>query len=285
MSENDAHRTITSTARRIGDFEVLAVSDGALQASVDCVLGLSRDECDELLSRAGDDPFQLAVNCYLIRHQRKLVLVDTGGGSITAPTLGRLPDNLRSAGVAPEAIDTVLLTHIHPDHANGLLDDAGRPRFPNAAIILHEKEAGFWLDRSVTPDDSERLRRNTLGAQKVTAPYRDRILRVGDGEVLPGISAVPLHGHTPGHTGWLIQSRGERLLIWGDIVHLAAIQIPRPDAALVFDVDPDAAVASRRRVFERAAAERLLIAGAHLDFPGFGYMMRDGEGYRFQADG
>ena len=89
MSENDAPRTITSAARRIGEFEVLAVSDGSLQASVDCVLGLSREECDELLSRAARDPFQLAVNCYLIRYRQKLILVDTGGGSLTAPTLGR----------------------------------------------------------------------------------------------------------------------------------------------------------------------------------------------------
>jgi glyoxylase-like metal-dependent hydrolase (beta-lactamase superfamily II) len=275
---------MTSGARRIGEFEVLAVSDGWLQASVDCVLGLSRAECDLLLSRAGKDPFQLAVNCYLIRHQKRLILIDTGGGSITAPTLGRLPENLRLAGAAPEAIDVILLTHIHPDHANGLLNHAGQPVFPNADIILHEKEAGFWLDRSVTSEDSERLRRNTVGAQRVTAPYRHRMRRVSDGEVVPGISAVPLHGHTPGHTGWLIQSRGERLLIWGDIVHLAAIQIPRPDAALVFDVDPEVAIASRRRIFARAAAERLLVAGAHLDFPGFGYVMRDGEGYQFQAD-
>lgn len=284
MSVHRTEQTIASGARRIGEFEVLAVSDGSLQAAVDCVLGLSRAECDELLSRAGKDPFQLAVNCYLIRHRQKLILVDTGGGSITAPTLGRLTNNLRAAGAPPETIDTVLLTHIHPDHANGLLDDAGEPAFPNADIVLHEKEAGFWLDRSVTPDDSERLRRNTLGAQRVTGPYRGRIRRVGDGDVLPGISAMLLAGHTPGHTGWLIQSGGERLLIWGDIVHLAAIQIPRPDAALVFDVDPAAAVASRRRIFERAAAERLLIAGAHLEYPGFGYVVRDGEGYRFEAN-
>jgi glyoxylase-like metal-dependent hydrolase (beta-lactamase superfamily II) len=99
--------------------------------------------------------------------------------------------------------------------------------------------------------------------------------------VLPGISAVLQAGHTPGHTGWLVQSNGERLLVWGDIVHLASVQVPRPDAALVFDVDPQAACATRRRVFERVAAERLCVAGAHLDFPGFGSLARDGAGYRY----
>ena len=99
------------------------------------------------------------------------------------------------------------------------------------------------------------------------------------------ISAVLLAGHTPGHTGWLIQSRGERLLIWGDLVHLASIQVPRPDAALVFDVDPQAASATRRRMFERVAADKLKVAGAHLDFPGFGAIVRKGTGFAFEPDG
>ena len=279
---NVAQERISSATRHIGEFEVTAVSDGRLQASADVILGLTRDECAALLG-GNSDPFWLSVNCWLIRHRQKLILVDAGGGSMV-PTLGRLPDNLRAAGAPLEAIETILLTHLHSDHANGLVDAEGRAVFADAELFVHEREAAFWLDRSVTPEDSERLRRNTLGAQRATAPYCDRIRRVSDGEVLPGISAVLLAGHTPGHTGWLLQSGGERLLIWGDIVHLAGVQIPRPDAALVFDVDPQAAVAARRHAFEWTARERLLIAGAHLDFPGFGYMLRDGEGYRFQSD-
>jgi glyoxylase-like metal-dependent hydrolase (beta-lactamase superfamily II) len=277
-----AQQQISSATRRIGEFEVTAISDGTLQASADVILGLSADELDALVGGASD-PFRLSVNCWLIRHRQKTILVDAGGGSMV-PTLGRLPDHLRAAGTPPEAIGTILLTHLHSDHANGLVDAEERAVFPNAELVMHQKEAVFWLDRRVTPQDSDRLRRNTLGAQRVTAPYRDRIRRIDDGEVLPGISAVLLAGHTPGHTGWLLESGGERLLIWGDIVHLAGVQIPRPDAALVFDVDPDAAVAARHHAFEWTARERLLVAGAHLDFPGFGYMLRQREGYRFQAD-
>jgi len=107
---------------------------------------------------------------------------------------------------------------------------------------------------------------------------------VRDGEALPGVSAMLLAGHTPGHTGWLIQSRGERLLIWGDLVHLASIQVPRPDATLVFDVDPQAACATRRRMFDRVAADKLKVAGAHLDFPGFGAIVRKGTGFAFEPD-
>jgi len=107
---------------------------------------------------------------------------------------------------------------------------------------------------------------------------------VRDGEVMPGVSALLLAGHTPGHTGWLIESGKEALLIWGDLVHLASIQIPRPDTGLVFDVDPQAACATRRRMFDRVAADRLTIAGAHMDFPGFGAIVRKGSGFRFEPD-
>ena len=200
------------------------------------------------------------------------------------PTLGKLPDSLRAAGVAPERIDTILLTHLHPDHSNGLVDDDGRAVFPNAQLVLHEAEAAFWLDR----DEASGARRAHPPQHRqggvTTAPYRARMRTVRDGEALPGVSAVLLAGHTPGHTGWLIQSRGERLLIWGDLVHLASIQIPRPDAALVFDVDPQAACATRRRMFDRAAADKLKVAGAHLDFPGFGAIVRKGTGFAFEPD-
>jgi glyoxylase-like metal-dependent hydrolase (beta-lactamase superfamily II) len=107
---------------------------------------------------------------------------------------------------------------------------------------------------------------------------------VGDGEAVPGISAILQPGHTPGHTAWLLQSGSENLLIWGDLVHLAAIQIPRPDTGLAYDVDPQMACATRQRMFDRIAADRLRVGGMHIDFPGFGYVTRNGAGFRFEAD-
>ena len=158
------------------------------------------------------------------------------------------------------------------------------PSIPTRELVLHEAEAAFWLDRDEASGANERIRRNIAKARVTTAPYRARMRTVRDGEALPGVSAVLLAGHTPGHTGWLIQSRGERLLIWGDLVHLASIQVPRPDAALVFDVDPQAACATRRRMFDRVAADKLKVAGAHLDFPGFGAIVRKGTGFAFEPD-
>jgi glyoxylase-like metal-dependent hydrolase (beta-lactamase superfamily II) len=271
-------RTVLAT-RKVGDIEVTAVFDGLHKASLDVVLGVEAAECRRLIGAAGDH-VHISVNCFLIESGGKIALVDTGG-STTMPGLGRLPENLRAAGIAPEAIDHVLLTHFHRDHSNGLIDEAGRAIFPRAALVVREEEACFYLDRTVTAADPERVQRGAQEARRNAAPYRDRMRRVGDGEVLPGVSAVLLAGHTPGHTGWLVQSRGERLLIWGDIIHIAAIQVPRPDAGLVFDVDLAMARATRERTFAWVAQERLCIAGAHLDFPGFGTLVREGSEYRY----
>ncbi|WP_068016433.1 MBL fold metallo-hydrolase [Rhodoplanes sp. Z2-YC6860] len=267
----------------VGDFSVAAVSDGVLYSTSDVILGIDKAESERLTGVKQGERLPLDVNCFLIRHGDRLMLSDAGSGLDMQPTLGTLPQNLRSIGVAPEKIDTVLLTHFHPDHSLGLVDREGRPVFPNAEIIAHEVEVAFWLDREPRPDDSERVQRGTRQQRQVMAPYRDRIRRIKDGEVLPGITATMRPGHTPGHTNYLIQSKGERLLIWGDIVHLAAVQLVRPDATLVFDVDPDVARATRQAVLEWVAAEKVIVAGAHLPAPGFCRLSRDGSRFVIEA--
>ncbi len=273
---------MTARSKTIGDIAVTTLSDGILAAPLDVVLGMDKAEAERLTAKK--DAVPISVNAFLLRLNGKWALIDTGAGNTMGPTLGMLPDRLRAISVAPEKIDTIFLTHLHPDHSNGLVDDAGRAIYPNAEVILHETEAGFWLDRDVTTGESERIRRNIAKAAVTTAPYRRRMRKVRDGEVMPGVSAVLLPGHTPGHTGWLIASGKDSLLIWGDLVHLAAIQIPRPDTGLVYDVDPQAACATRRRMFDRVAADKLRVGGAHIDFPGFGYIVRKANGFAFEAD-
>jgi glyoxylase-like metal-dependent hydrolase (beta-lactamase superfamily II) len=145
-------------------------------------------------------------------------------------------------------------------------------------------EAQFWLDRDPAGGANERIRRNIAKTAVTTAPYRARMRTVRDGELMAGGSPVLLAGHTPGHTGWLIASGNDGLLIWGDLVHLAAIQIARPNTGLVYDVDPQAACATRKRMFDRVAADKLRVGGAHLDFPGFGTIVRKGAGFAFEPD-
>ena len=274
------------TTRTVGEFTVTAVSDGVLYSNHDVVLGIDKDDSARLTGVPYGQPLPLDVNSFLIRHNGKLILSDAGTGQGLQPVqqnLGKLPDNLRAIGVEPAAIDIVALTHLHSDHSMGLLDEAGRKVFPNAELMLHEVEAAFWLDRTLQSGDSERIVGNSKKQRALTAPYRDRIRRIKDGEVLPGITAMMRPGHTPGHTNWLIQSGGERLLIWGDIVHLASVQLARPEARLIYDVDTDLAARTRAEVLDWAANERLTVAGAHLGFPGFGRVIRSGERFAIEA--
>lgn len=272
-------------SRPIGRFGVQAVSDGQLRTTLDVVVGLDQAEKERLSGTSGGDPIFLPVNSLLLDLDGKRVLVDVGAGGTMGPTLGQLAGNLQAIGVSPESVETILLTHLHPDHSNGLIDADGQPVYPNAELILHEREAEFWLDREPSATDTERVRNGMNMAKRVTAPYLGRMRRVADGEVFTGVSAVLQAGHTPGHTGWLLESEGDRLLIWGDIVHLASVQVPRPDAALVFDVDQAMACQSRQRVFDWVAGERIRVAGAHLGFSGFGHLRREGSGFAYQPEG
>lgn len=271
-----------SATRQVGEFAVTAVSDGVLNSNHDVILGVARDDSAELTGVPYGQPLPLDVNSFLIRHNGKLMLSDAGSGHTMQPTLGRLPENLRAIGADPASIDIILLTHLHSDHSLGLVDREGRAVFPKAELYVHEAEAAFWLDRTLQPGDPERTTRNAKAQRAVTAPYRDRIRRIRDGEVLPGITAMLRPGHTPGHTNWLIQFGGERLLIWGDIVHLAAVQLARPEAQLIYDVDPVMAGATRAKVLDWAANERLPVAGAHLGFPGFGRVVRSGDRFAIE---
>jgi glyoxylase-like metal-dependent hydrolase (beta-lactamase superfamily II) len=270
--------------RKIGDIEVTALGDGPFPAALDSFVDFDSAETERLTGRRIDETVILPVNSYLLKLGAKWALVDTGCGPTMGPKLGQLPNNLRAMGVAPEAIDYVLLTHIHPDHAMGLTDATGKAVFPNAELIVHEQEADFWLNHDPGAPADARIQRNRAKGQGAIRPYRERMRSVDEGEVLPGVSAVLLAGHTPGHIGWHIHSGSEGVLIWGDIVHFPAVQVPRQEAALVFDSDPQAARETRRRTFDRVAADRLRVAGAHLDFPGFGYIVRQGTGYRFEPD-
>jgi glyoxylase-like metal-dependent hydrolase (beta-lactamase superfamily II) len=225
-------------------------------------------------------PRRTAVNCFIIHSGGRTALVDTGCGNKMAATGGKLMENLAAAGIAPAEVDTVLLTHMHPDHSNGLTDDSGTAIFPNAELVAHEAEARHWLDDAMMArvDDTSKLR-NFQHARQQIAPYAGRHRTHAGGEVFPGVTAMPFPGHTPGHSGYLIASGGESLLIWGDIVHVPEVQVPRPEVTMAFDVDPVQAAAMRRRVFDMVATDRVLVAGMHLHFPAYGHLVKRADGF------
>ena len=274
------------STKKIGEFTVTAVSDGVLYSNHDVILGVDKEESARLTGVPYGKPLPLDVNSFLIRHNGKLIVSDAGTGQGLQPVqknLGQLPANLRTIGADPAAIDIVMLTHLHSDHSLGLVDEQNRPVFPKAELYIHEVEAEFWLDRKLLPNDTERIVGNSNKQRAVLAPYRDRIRRIKDGLVLPGITAMMRPGHTPGHTNWLIESGGECILIWGDIVHLAAVQLARPEARLIYDVDTDLAAATRAKVLDWCARERLTVAGAHLGFPGFCRVVKNGDRFAIEA--
>nr|WP_245259332.1 MBL fold metallo-hydrolase [Methylobacterium sp. 77] len=222
------------------------------------------------------------MNAYLIEAPgSKPILIDSGMGHFGGDTLGRVPEALAVAGVAPEDIGTVLLTHLHPDHAGGLIHDDGSAAYPNAELVLHEAESAYWLAEDAVSRAPEGARPYFRNAQKAVAPYSGRVRTMTSEEVLPGITAVPLPGHTPGHTGFRIVSGSASLLMWADIIHLPAIQFKRPEASLVFDVDSDRASSVRKRMLDEVSSEKTFVTGGHLEFPALGYVARAGAAYSF----
>jgi glyoxylase-like metal-dependent hydrolase (beta-lactamase superfamily II) len=267
--------------RRVGDLVVTAPSDGYLDAPLELLQNVTADQAGEILAAAfRPSPPRISINAYAVRTGERTLLIETGAGTSMGPTLGWLPRSLAAAAIDPAEVETVLLTHMHPDHSNGLSDGAGVAAFPNAELVLHEDEVAHWSDDGAMARATERQReRYFLAARAQLVPYRDRLRPFRRGEVWPGVTALPIPGHTPGHTVYLIESSGESLLLWGDTVHVPEIQVARPEVTLEFDSDPEAAAAMRRRVFDMVAAERLLVAGMHLHFPGFAHLTRHRSGY------
>jgi glyoxylase-like metal-dependent hydrolase (beta-lactamase superfamily II) len=267
--------------RKIGEVLVTAISDGYIDAPYAALQNISKEKAHTILSNEfRPTPPRISVNCYIIRCSGKIAIIDTGSGDTMGPTLGMLPKLLRALDISGEQVDSILLTHMHPDHSNGLSDSMGGRLFPNAEVVVSEKDVAFWHDDAEMARASESQRvRYFEGARFQIAPYMDRIKPAG-GDVFPNVKAVDLSGHTPGHTGYLVQSSGESLLIWGDICHVPDIQVRQPEVTMVFDVDPEAAITTRRQTFDMVSADRMLVAGMHLHFPGFSYMVRNQDGYR-----
>ena len=214
-----------------------------------------------------------AAMVFLVKFGDEVILIDSGWGS----TSSRLGEGLQKVGVAPEDITLVLITHMHPDHIGGLIRDNGKA-FPSARVLSSRMERDFWLDEKSPPlfpqpwNDFE-LARKVMGLYgSATGTFEF------DAEVIPGIRALDASGHTPGHTAFLLESEGEKILFWGDIMHSAALQFPRPDINPQYDMTQEKAVATRVRFMEKAAEEKLLIAGAHPPFPGVGAVEKNTKG-------
>lgn len=267
---------------RLGDFAITALNDGYLPFSFDYVTQIDPAEASQLSAAAfSADPPRVTVGAFAVHTPSGVVLIDTGAGGKMADTLGKLPANLAAAGISPSDVSTILLTHMHGDHIGGMVDADGNACFPNAEVVVHAHEAAFWLAPDALAKAPDALKQSIAMAQAAMAPYGGRIRTLSNGEALAGFRIVPEPGHTPGHSGWMIESAGQALLVWGDIVHLPALQFSLPRIGLTFDIDSEAAHQTRLQVLEMAASERLLVAGMHLDFPPFGHVYQRDGAYAF----
>lgn len=268
---------------RVGDIQVTALSDGTLERSLELLRSVSVNDAEKLLADAFRPGVVISVNAFVLRSKGRTILIETGSGKYLGASAGHLLANMAIAGIDPAAIDTILLTHMHPDHSAGLTDVAtGKAHFPNAELVVHENEPRHWDDDAAMARGTERQKLLFFQqARDQMAPYRGRMRTFRQGEVAPGVTAVPCHGHTPGYSAFLVSSAGQQLLVWGDMVHIPEVQIPRPEVTIDFDSDPQAAAASRKRIFDMVASDRMLVTGMHLHFPGFGHLSRHGTGYAF----
>jgi glyoxylase-like metal-dependent hydrolase (beta-lactamase superfamily II) len=271
---------------QVGTLEVTVVSDGfniRPDATQGLVVNASREQVAQAMAAAGmggpalPNPYNVTV----VRTPRGLVLLDAGLGNSAGPGTGRMLDTMRAAGLDPAGVVLVAHTHFHGDHINGLTDANGAAAFPNAQVAVPAGEWAYWMDAGEESRAPEARKPAFANARRRFAPYQGRITQFAPGaEVAPGITAVPSPGHAPGHSSFLVASGGAQLLILGDSITTPAFFMANPEWYPVFDMDPPLAVATRKRLLDRAAADRIPVVGYHFPMPATGRVERAGAGYR-----
>lgn len=273
---------------KIGSAEVYSLLDGTVEVDAEKLFNnhTPGKPTQLLAAQFIHNPVEISINVFLVKKDNKLILVDTGSGELLGSTGGHIVESLASIGIKPEAITDILLTHIHADHSGGLMID-NKKVFPNATIHVNKKELDFWLNETNAQQASkEHMGANPQtfdNAKKMLLPYlKDHQVKIFEGvntEVLPHIYSYAIGGHTPGHTIYVLKDDGEELFFWGDVIHVAAIQLSAPDVLDHFDVDHHSSDLARKSFLKQAADKNLLIAGAHISFPGLGRLKKEGKKY------
>jgi glyoxylase-like metal-dependent hydrolase (beta-lactamase superfamily II) len=271
---------------KLGSFEATVVSDGPL--SIGAASRTFRGPTEAELGKMFGDHFMptdnvvLEQNSLVLNTGDKLILFDTGMASVKRPNaqFGRLLTSMRQAGIDPKDIDAVVLTHPHIDHSGEMVADDGSRNFPNAQVYLTQADFDFWMDdkRLGTPAEG-----SALTARKNLPPYRDRLIFIKDGqEILPGVQAMHTPGHTVGHTVYMISSGGKTICNIGDVAHHVVL-FEHPKIEVAFDTDSKQGAASRIKLFDMLAAQRIPLLVFHMPWPGLGQLAKHGDGFRYVA--
>jgi len=269
---------------RIGTFELTALYDGIWYRPITAkfIRNAPFAEVERALADAFMPADKLATpfTTLVVNTGKRLVLIDTGTGGQIAPSAGALRENLTAAGIDPKAVDLIVISHFHPDHINGIKDKDNGVVFPNAEIMVPAAEWTFWMDdanMNAAPAEQKLTFRNQ---RRIFSDIARRVTRFTPGaEVAPGILTLAAPGHTPGHTVCSIHSGDQSLLVLGDTAQHPAVFARHPDWQAAFDIDGDAAVATRKKLFDRAAADRMLVTGYHFPFPACGHLIKTASGY------
>lgn len=269
---------------RLGGFEVTTILDGAVTLDGPYpIFGGNASEAEvQALAAANALPtskLEISFTPTIVNTGSKLVLFDTGNGAGARPGRGWLLENIAAAGYAPEDIDTVVITHMHPDHIGGL-KEGDDYAFPNAEYVTGAAEYDFWSPEERLSGGTERVAKIV---QASLVPIADRIRFVNPGDqIAPGIEAVGAFGHTPGHMCWHIESEGQRVMLIADTANHFAVALQRPDWHVRFDSDKEAAVATRKKILGMIAADKIGFIGYHMPFPALGFLEPLGDGFRYE---
>jgi glyoxylase-like metal-dependent hydrolase (beta-lactamase superfamily II) len=274
---------------KFGAIEATVVSDGPIGPLGEpsaVFLGAPKEEIGKMLSDnfLVTDNVVFEQNVLAVNTGDRLVVFDTGMGAtkMFGPGTGRLLNSLQAAGIDPNGVDAVVITHAHPDHCWGLMGDDGKPNFPNAQIYMAEADFEFWTDEAKL--SQEGIKSMVEGTRKALRPNRERIVFIRDGqEFLPGFQAMAAPGHTVGHTVYIATSRGQSLCFAGDIIHHHVLSVERPRLAFAFDTDATQAVATRLRLLDMFASQRLPFLAYHFPWPGIGHVTKQGDSFRYIA--
>jgi glyoxylase-like metal-dependent hydrolase (beta-lactamase superfamily II) len=269
---------------KIGSYELTALYDGIWYRPItdDFIRNAPFAEVEHALDQAfmPHDKLATPFTTLIVNTGTRLVLLDTGTGGQIAPSAGVLRDNLAAAGIDPKAVDTIVISHFHPDHINGIKDKDNALIFPRAEIMVPAPEWAYWMDDANLNTAAADLRITFLNQRRIFSDIAKQVTQFQPGkEVAPGIVTVSAPGHTPGHTAFAVHSGDQSLLVLSDIAQHPAVFARHPDWQAVFDIDGAEAVATRKKIFDQAAADRMLVTGYHFPFPACGHLIKTATGY------
>ncbi len=264
----------------VGAIEVISLTDGGAEFGAELFPNATEEQLNALIAAAGAEKIETNFNAFIVRNAGRTLLVDAGPRDLFGPTAGFLGDAMAEAGVAPDDVTDIFFTHLHPDHIAGSITADGAAVFGKAEVKVSDIDHGFWTNADGFTDET--MQQWAGLANAVVGAYGDRLSTLtGEAEIIPGVTMQMMPGHTPGHAGFRIDDGGQGFVHLGDMVHAEKIQLANPEIGIAFDVDADAARATRKKGLDMVATDGLACSGGHMLRPTLGRLERMGAGYRF----